>query len=208
MDLDPGQTGGGFRITRGVSAELFVQIRVPLVADIKTPLGNIRTSWLCLNIPLIVGCVVGAAVLLLGFGYYRFRKAKAARAGTHTAAMSEIGGSIVVSINPVSTDAQVGHMHLPTHEQLHSETLSTPQPVVTTLVQPSGDEKSLGEKIKEISELKDQGILTEEEFSAAKAKLIDQEEFESSVAILNVPGQGGATPVGDKVNIVTGAVVI
>ena len=58
-------------------------------------------------------------------------------------------------------------MHLPTHEQLHSETLSAPQPVVTTLVQPSGDEKSLGEKIKEISELKDQGILTEEEFSAA-----------------------------------------
>jgi hypothetical protein len=60
-------------------------------------------------------------------------------------------------------------MHLPTHEQLHSETLSAPQPVVTTLVQPSGGEKSpgLGEKIKEISELKDQGILTEEEFSAA-----------------------------------------
>jgi hypothetical protein len=33
-------------------------------------------------------------------------------------------------------------------------------------------EKSLGDKIKEISDLKEQGILSEEEFSAAKAKLI------------------------------------
>jgi hypothetical protein len=46
---------------------------------------------------------------------------------------------------------------------------------VTTLVQPTSSEKSLGVKIKEISELKDQGILTEEEFSAAKAKLIRSE---------------------------------
>jgi hypothetical protein len=74
MDLDPGQTGGGFSIARGVSVELFVQISVPLLAAIKAPLGNIRASWLCPNIPLIVGCVVGAAVLLLGFGYYRFRQ--------------------------------------------------------------------------------------------------------------------------------------
>ncbi len=50
-----------------------------------------------------------------------------------------------------------------------------PQAVVTTLVQLGGGEKSLGVKIKEISELKDQGILTEEEFSAAKAKLIRSE---------------------------------
>lgn len=33
-------------------------------------------------------------------------------------------------------------------------------------------EKSLGEKIKEINELKEQGVLSEEEFSAAKAKLL------------------------------------
>jgi hypothetical protein len=80
MDLDPDQTGGGFTITREVFVELFVRIGW-LGLSSKTPLGNKRASWSCPNIPVIVGCVVGA-VLLLGlscFGYYRFRKAKAAR---------------------------------------------------------------------------------------------------------------------------------
>jgi hypothetical protein len=81
IDLDPNQTGGGFTINSEALVELFVKISVPPLVEYKVPLGSKRASWSCPNIPLIVGCVVGA-VLLLGlscFGYYRFRKAKAAR---------------------------------------------------------------------------------------------------------------------------------
>ena len=80
IDLDPNQTVG-FTIKSEALVELFVGIKVPLLKDYKVPLGSKRASWSCPNIPLIVGCVVGV-VLLLGlscFGYYRFRKAKAAR---------------------------------------------------------------------------------------------------------------------------------
>jgi hypothetical protein len=59
-----------------------------------------------------------------------------------------------------------------TLQQPHPPAGYTPTTAVASLVQPDGGEKSLGEKIKEIIELKDQGILSEAEFSAAKAKLI------------------------------------
>jgi hypothetical protein len=80
LDLDPNQAGS-FTLQSEVLVELFVRISVIPLIDYKVSLGSKRASWSCPNIPLIVGCVVGA-VLLLGlscFGYYRFRKAKAAR---------------------------------------------------------------------------------------------------------------------------------
>jgi hypothetical protein len=116
IDLDPNQTGG-FTIKSEALVELFVGIKVPLFKDYKVPLGSQRVSWSCPNIPLIVGCIVGAVLLLcLSCGCFKFRKAKAAR----------------LPSNPL---------------------------------------------------------------------------VQASVVTANVPGQGGATPVGYKVDIVTGAVV-
>jgi hypothetical protein len=61
-----------------------------------------------------------------------------------------------------------------TLQQPHPPAGYTPATAVASLVQPDGGEKSLVEKIKEINELKHQGILSEEEFSAAKAKIISE----------------------------------
>ena len=77
MNLDPDQTGG-FTITSEVFMELFVRISLLGFDDTDFALGNDRISWPCPNIPLIVGCIIGAVVLcgLLCFVGYRRRKAR------------------------------------------------------------------------------------------------------------------------------------
>jgi hypothetical protein len=116
IDLDPNQTGG-LKINSEALVELFVKISVLLLKEYKVSLGSKTVSWSCPNIPLIVGLIVGAVLLLcLSCGCYRFRKAKADR----------------LPSNPL---------------------------------------------------------------------------VQASAVTANVPGQGGATPVGYKVDIVTGAVV-
>ena len=50
-----------------------------------------------------------------------------------------------------------------------------PQPQFPNQQEYQAQEKSIVEQIREISDLKNQGILTEEEFKAAKQKIINQQ---------------------------------
>ncbi len=76
---------------------------------------------------IIGGSVGGGVAVLIGIAgmCWRCRRKQnnPGGAGAQTGAMSEIGGHdvLVLSVNPVSTNAQVGHMHSPTHQKLHSE---------------------------------------------------------------------------------------
>ena len=72
--------------------------------------------------------------------------------------------------NRAAVESKANHMKQQAQEIINGGPRSMNDAALTVAVQPGG--KSLGEKIKEISELKDQGVLSEEEFSAAKAKLI------------------------------------
>lgn len=73
-------------------------------------------------------------------------------------------------VNRAAVESKANHMKQQAQEIINGGPRSMNDAALTVAVQPGG--KSLGEKIKEISELKDQGVLSEEEFSAAKAKLI------------------------------------
>ena len=52
------------------------------------------------------------------------------------------------------------------------EAQQAPAPVAPATPAPAGGEQSMIDQLKQLGELKEQGILTEEEFAAQKAKLL------------------------------------
>lgn len=55
------------------------------------------------------------------------------------------------------------------YQQQQAQAMPAPQPAAAA---PAGGEESVIEQLKELAKLKEQGILTEEEFAAQKSKLL------------------------------------
>jgi hypothetical protein len=96
------------------------------------------------------------------------------RAATRTAVIAGTAQAVTGRVarrqaeNFADRDAQIAAQR----QAAYAEATATPQPAPAAAPAAAPDTEDLVTKIKQLGELRDQGLLTEEEFAAQKAKLL------------------------------------